>query len=84
MSQEIDPIDLQIEQLKLAKETTRLLLRGCPSYIIDPSLKLFQDHIAHLQLAYLHIQSCKFDEESRTCACGFLTAKGLIARKFGL
>jgi len=70
------PSELQIEQLKLAKETSEVLLRDCPKHIQDNIQSFFERQIIHLIAVVDHTQTCEYDKNTDTCECGYVTAKG--------
>ena len=49
MSDDKDSVDLQIAQLVLAKQTTELIIRGCPESLKESLLKSFEECIQSLK-----------------------------------
>lgn len=71
-----NPSKLQIEQLKLAKETSEVLLRDCPKHIQENVRSFYDKQILHLISIVDHVQTCEFDAVNSSCKCGYVTAKG--------
>ena len=70
-----NPSKLQIEQLKLAKETSEVLLRDCPKHIQENVRSFYDKQILHLIAIVDHIQTCEYNTASSSCECGYVTAK---------
>lgn len=69
---------LQIEQLKLAKSTSEVLLRDCPKHVQDNVRSFFEKQIIHLIAVVDHTQTCEYDTNTSSCKCGYVTAKSAI------
>lgn len=71
---------LQIEQLKLAKETSEVLLRDCPKYLQENVRSFYEKQIIHLLDIVDHTQNCKYDTNESSCECGYVTAKSIVQK----
>lgn len=71
---------LQIEQMKLAKETSEVLLRDCPKHIQDNVRSFFEKQIIHLIAVVDHAQTCEYNIDTSSCQCGYMTAKNSMLK----
>lgn len=78
MSKELNTIETQVEQIKLAQETTRALLKGCPEDITVAVDDCFTRAVQKAKLRVAHIEVCTYSEESRSCECGLVCSEDLV------
>lgn len=74
MSNELNSIDIQAEQIKLARETTKVLLTGCPQEMSEVIDTCFARVLEKAQLRVAHLVVCVYDETSQSCACGLVSS----------
>lgn len=78
--EKINPIYLQLEQVKLANQTSQVIMRDCPQHIIDSLKSHFEAYIFTLQLQSSHIEDCEYDATEKTCKCGFVHPESMVVR----
>ena len=76
----INPIHLQLEQVKLANQTAQVIMRDCPQHILDSLKGHFETYIFTLQTQASHIEDCDYDEVEQKCKCGFVHPESMVVR----
>jgi hypothetical protein len=75
--EKINPIRLQLEQVKLANQTAQVIMRDCPTHMLDSLKAHFETYIFSLQVQSSHIDTCEYTEAKRECSCGFVHSESM-------
>jgi hypothetical protein len=78
--EKINPIQMQIEQVKLANQTAQVIMRDCPQHILDSLKTHFETYTFTLQMQASHIEDCEYNEAEKTCKCGFVHPESMVVR----